>query len=166
MPARLTDGTTLSVVAFLGVIAGGVAVVAFFAFSDVGGRLDGVRLNLRPGMSSADALAVAARTTGDFRLTTHEAVPGWRTGERVFVTIDGDGKGAYDVTYIDAPDRGETPLRCETPEALASFLGQGAAKIRRFDQLTLTAENLVVERAIRLHFDHQGVLTRVEDVDR
>lgn len=166
MPKHLGERGRLSVVAFLGILVAGVAAVAFFSRSDVEGRLDGVRLNLRPGMSSADALALAARTTGDFRLTTHEAVAGWRPGERVFVAIDGDGKGGYEVAYIDAPDRDATDLRCDSPEALETFLGQGAAKIRRFDQLTLTTENVVAERGIRLHFDPQGTLLRVEDVER
>lgn len=157
------EGGALSVVAGLGVLVAGVAAVAYFSFSDVYGRLDGVRANLHPAMSSADALAAASRMTGDFRLTTHEAVAGWRPGERVFVTIDGDGKGAYDVTFMDAPARDTEKLRCETPEALATFVSQSAPKIRRFDQLTLTAENLVLERAIRIHFDREGRLSRVEE---
>lgn len=152
-------------VAGLGVLVAGVGAVAYASFSDVYGRLDGVRAHLHPAMSSAEALEVASRMTGDFRLTTHEAVSGWRTGERVFVAIDGDGRGAYDVAYMDAPARGPANLRCETPEALATFVGQGASKIRRFDQLTLTAENVVLERAIRIHFDREGRLTRVEAVD-
>lgn len=157
-----SDGRPLSIAAGLGVLVVGVAGVAFFAFNDVYGRLDGVQAHLHPAMSSAEALAAAARMTGDFRLTTHEAVSGWRSGERVFVAIDADGQGGFDVEYMDAPTRDTDKLRCETPEALATFVGQSAPKIRRFDQLTLTAENALIERAIRIHFDREGRLVRVE----
>lgn len=159
------DGFRLSVVAGLGVLVAGVAAVAYLSFNDVHGRLDGVKAHLHPAMSSAEVLAAAAKMTGDFRLTTHEAVAGWRAGERVFVSVDADGNGAYEVEYQDAPDRGTTPLKLDSPAALEAFVAQSAPKIRRFDQLTLTAENVILERAIRVHFDREGRLTRVEAVD-
>lgn len=159
------DGFRLSLVAGLGVLAAGVGSVAYFSFNDVYGRLEGVKAHLHPAMSSAEALAAAAKMTGDYRFTTHEAVAGWRPGERVFVAVDADGAGAFDVEYQDAPDRGTTPLKLDSPAALEAFVAQSAPKIRRFDQLTITAENALVERAIRAHFDREGRLTRVEAVD-
>ena len=159
------DGFRLSVVAGLGVLVAGVGAVAYFSFNDAYGRLDGVKAHLHPAMSSAEALAAAAKMTGDYRFTSHEAVAGWRPGERVFVAVDADGKGGYDVQVQDAPDRGPASIRLDGPAALDAFVAESAPKIRRFDQLTITAENPILERAIRVHFDREGRLARVEAVD-
>jgi hypothetical protein len=157
MPPVKDLAATLAIAALVGTAALGT----FLAFKGTEDRAEAVKAALTPGMTAAEALAVVARMQGDFRAWTVEPVAGWQDGDRVYVAIDGDGKGAYVVKYADAPNDGMTTLRLATSEALASFVAASAPKIRRFDRLRFTAEGALGDLTYEARFDADGKLAAV-----